>query len=62
MVFNATFNNISVIWWQSVLLLGDSDVPGENISAASKILKTQWISLWWVVNKWQKLGLSLSGL
>jgi hypothetical protein len=27
MVFNATFNNMSVIWWQSVLLV---EVAGEN--------------------------------
>ena len=27
MVFNATFNNISVIWWRSVLSV---DGPGEN--------------------------------
>jgi hypothetical protein len=30
MVFNATFNNISVISWQSVLLMEKSGVPGEN--------------------------------
>jgi len=30
MVFNATFNNISVISWQSVLLVGKTRVPGEN--------------------------------
>jgi hypothetical protein len=30
MVFNATFNNISVILWQSVLLVEESEVPGEN--------------------------------
>jgi len=30
MVFNATFNNISVIWWQSVLLVEETRVPGEN--------------------------------
>jgi len=30
MVFNATFNNISVISWQSVLLVGEKGVPGEN--------------------------------
>jgi hypothetical protein len=30
MVFNATFNNISVISWQSVLLLEETRVPGEN--------------------------------
>ena len=30
MVLNATFNNISVISWQSVLLVEDTGVPGEN--------------------------------
>jgi hypothetical protein len=30
MVFNATFNNISVISWRSVLLVKDTGVPGEN--------------------------------
>jgi hypothetical protein len=30
MVFNATFNNISVISWRSVLLLVETGVPGEN--------------------------------
>jgi len=35
-VFNATFNNISVISWQSVLLLEVTGVPGENqLPAAS---------------------------
>jgi len=29
-VFNATFNNISVILWQSVLLVEETGVPGEN--------------------------------
>ena len=29
-VFNATFNNISVILWQSVLLVVETGVPGEN--------------------------------
>jgi hypothetical protein len=29
LVFNATFNNISVISWQSVLLVGEIWVPGE---------------------------------
>ena len=28
--FNATFNNISVISWQSVLLVEQNRVPGEN--------------------------------
>ena len=30
MVCNATFNNISVISWQSVLLVGETGVHGEN--------------------------------
>jgi len=30
MAFNATFNNISVISWRSVLLVGETGVPGEN--------------------------------
>jgi hypothetical protein len=30
LVFNATFNNISVISWQSVLLVEETGVPGEN--------------------------------
>ena len=28
--FNATFNNISVLSWQSVLLVEETGVPGEN--------------------------------
>jgi hypothetical protein len=30
MVFNATFNNILVISWQSILLVEETRVPGEN--------------------------------
>jgi len=30
MVFNATFNNISVILWQSALLVEETEVPVEN--------------------------------
>jgi hypothetical protein len=30
MVFNATFNNISVISWQKFLLVEETGVPGEN--------------------------------
>ena len=29
-VFNATFNNISVISWRSVLLVDETGVPGKN--------------------------------
>jgi hypothetical protein len=30
MVFNAIFNNISVILWRSVLLMEETGVPTEN--------------------------------
>jgi hypothetical protein len=30
MVFNATYNSISAISWQSVLLVEETGVPGEN--------------------------------
>jgi hypothetical protein len=30
MVFNTTFNNISAILWQSVLLVEETWVPGKN--------------------------------
>jgi hypothetical protein len=30
MIVNATFNNISVISWRSVLLVEETGVPGEN--------------------------------
>ena len=30
MMFNATFNNISVISWRSVLLVEETGVPAEN--------------------------------
>ena len=30
LVFHATFNNISVISWWSVLLVEETGVPGEN--------------------------------
>jgi hypothetical protein len=31
MVFNATFNNISVISWWSVLLVRETGAPKENL-------------------------------
>ena len=30
MVFNATFNNFSVILWRQVLIVEETGVPGEN--------------------------------
>jgi hypothetical protein len=35
MVFNATFNNISVISWRSVLLVEETGVLGENHQPAA---------------------------
>ena len=42
MVFNDTFNNISVISWSSVLLLEETGVPGEKPRS--------------VANDWQSLS------
>ena len=40
MMFNATFNNISVISWQSVLLVEEPRVPGENHWPVASHLQT----------------------
>ena len=40
MVLNATFNNISVILWRSVLLVEESGVPGENPRPAASHWQT----------------------
>ena len=34
MVFNATFDNLSVILWRSVLLMEETGVSGENYQPA----------------------------
>ena len=40
MVFNATFNTISVISWRSVLLVEETGVPGENHRTATRHWQT----------------------
>ena len=40
-VFNATFNNISVILWRSVLLVEETEVPREN----HRPVESQWQTL-----------------
>jgi hypothetical protein len=40
MVFNATFNNISVISWQSVILVEVTGIPGENHRPAASHRQT----------------------
>ena len=44
MVGNATFNNISVISWQAVLLVTETDVPGENLRPATFHSLTNFIT------------------
>ena len=56
MVFNATFNNILVISWRSVLLAEETVVPGEN--HPSVIDKLYGIMLYRVHLKKAKLKLS----
>ena len=46
MVFNTTFNNISVISWQSVLLVEETRVPGENHRLAVSHCKLHHIILY----------------
>ena len=46
MVFKATFNNISAISWRSVLLVEETEVPGENHRpVASETLSHNVVSL-----------------
>ena len=40
MVFNVTFNNISVIWWRSVSLVEETRVPGRKSPTCHKSLTT----------------------
>jgi len=50
MLFNVTFNNISVILWWSVLLVEQTGVPGENKRPAASHWQT--LSLYWVHLAW----------
>ena len=46
MVFSATFNNISAISWQSVLLVEETGVPGENHRPAASHWQLNHIMLY----------------
>jgi hypothetical protein len=54
MVFNATFKNISVISWQSVLLVEETGVAGENHDLSQVTYKLYHLTmglnsqLWWL--------------
>ena len=40
MVINATFNNISILSWQSILLMEETGVPRENYQHAASHSET----------------------
>ena len=46
MVFNATFNNNSVIWWRSVLLMEETEVPEKTIDLSQVTDKLYHIMLY----------------
>ena len=48
LVFNATFNNISVISWLSVLLVKETWVPKENHQSVASHWQLYHIILYWV--------------
>jgi len=50
MVFNANFNNISVISWRLVLLMEKTGVPGENHRPAASHWQTLSHNLYWVLH------------
>jgi hypothetical protein len=62
MVFNATFNNISVILWRSVKLVEETGVPGENhhpVASHWQTLSDNLVTLcdkvcqWLATGRWQ---------
>ena len=57
MVFDATFNNISVISWWSILMVEETEVPGEN----HRPVASHWQTLSHnVVSKYHKCGCQLA--
>ena len=66
MVFNATFNNISVISWWSVLLAEETGVPRENYQPSKLyilyLLDKVFISEWSLSNHESKGSISIQVL
>ena len=52
MVFNATFNSISVILWRSVLLVEETRVPRENHRPVAYVLESVLNSCWLMLGRW----------
>jgi hypothetical protein len=60
MVFNATFNNISVnILWRSVLLVEETGVPEENHRPAASHWQTLSHNRKWTILSWYKCSVKI---
>jgi hypothetical protein len=55
MVFNTTFNDISVISWRSVLFVEETEVHGENPRPVASHIMLYRVDLVWVVYELLKL-------
>jgi hypothetical protein len=61
-VFNATFNNISVISWRSFSLVEETRVPGENQRSVASHWQTHHIMVYPVHLAWAGIELTTLGV